>query len=105
MRLILASCLILGGALLGGVFPGAALAFHVAAGSGLSGSAGEVVCFAANLVFGVGGAVCGGLVAQSSQQGTRWRYSILFAVIIGLAAGTAGYLWCDWALSHAEPPL
>jgi hypothetical protein len=105
MRLIFASCLILGGAVAGGVFPGGLLAFFLAVGSGLSGSAGEIFCFVVNLVFGIGGAFCGGLFARVIRPGARWGYNVLFPTIAGLVTGAAGYFWLEWAISHAEPPL
>jgi hypothetical protein len=105
MRLILASCLTLGGAITGGIFPGAILAFCWVANSGLSGSAAELLCFATNLGFGVGGAFCGKLYGRAIQPTASWWYNFLFPAVVGLMAGAVGYFWLDWALSHAETPL
>jgi hypothetical protein len=104
MRL-LASGLIVGGAVLGGVFPGAVLALFLAAGSGLSGSAAERVCFGVNLLLALGGAFCGGHLARVFQLGVGWRYMVPFSALAGLIAGLVGYLWFDWVLSYANPPL
>jgi hypothetical protein len=105
MRQFLSSCLVLGGAVAGGVFPGALIAWCLVASSRLSGSAGEACCFVANLIFGVAGALCGSLLARWIYPGATWRYNVLLVVVSGLAAGSTGYLWLDWVVSHAELPL
>jgi hypothetical protein len=105
MRNFLAYLLVVIGAFFGGVFPGSGLAFTVACGTRMSGIAGEFICFATNLAFGVAGAFCGNVATRTIKpDATRFSY-LLFPIVSGVIAGVAGYFWFDWALSHAEPPL
>jgi hypothetical protein len=30
---------------------------------------------------------------------------VVVPTVLGVVGGVAGYLWFDWALSHADPPL
>jgi hypothetical protein len=91
----------LAGAVLGG-FPGGLAAFFFAAGTG----GGEVVCFTANLLFGVGGAFVGTLLEKEIRGQSKLRFTeIVLPVFLGVVCGIAGYLWLDWAVSHADPPL
>jgi hypothetical protein len=106
MRLFVPSCLIVTGAVLGGIIPGASCAHTCApALGGLLGSDGKVIWFATNLVFGVGGAFYGGLCGRGIQPTPKWWFIILFSIIAGLVAGAAGFLWWAWMLSLAAPPL
>jgi hypothetical protein len=92
-------CLV--GALIGG-FPGAVLAFFFAVGTGT----GEAGCWLANLIFGVGGAYAGMLQAIAIRGQNRIRVvEVVLPAFLGLLCGMIGYVWFDWAISHADPPL
>jgi hypothetical protein len=103
MKLLFPMCL--AGAVIGG-FPGGIIAFFFAAATGISGSAGEAICFIVNLLLAVGGAFAGMLLARVIRGQPKVRIGeIVLPVFLGGFCGIAGYLWLDWAISHAEPPL
>jgi hypothetical protein len=92
----------LAGALVSGFLPGSFIAFSFAASSG----GGEVLCCALNIGFGVGGALVGSLIAKLADGLTRFRpLEVAIPVAIGALVGAIGYVWADWVLSHANPPL
>jgi hypothetical protein len=98
-KLIFSLCLV--GALIGG-FPGAVLAFFIAAGTG----SGEAVCCVANLVLSVGGAYAGMLLAKAIRGQDRFRVvEVVLPAFLGLLCGIIGYAWFDWVVRHADPPL
>lgn len=117
MRFIFTFCLILGCAAVGGVFPGSFVALLLARSIGCGGALGEAICFFANLALGIAGAFCGLFYARLGwaffslfsnrplDLDERLRRYIPLAVIVGLIAGAAGYLWFDWVLRNADPPL
>ena len=92
------------GAILGGGFPGSLMAFFFAVATGISGSQGEAICLAVNLVLGVVGSSAGCRQARVSR-GLRFDGSISSAARAGIVAGVVGYFWLDWEISHADPPL
>jgi hypothetical protein len=63
------------------------------------------VLLAANLIFGVGGAIVFCLLAEGIKPDGARRFPVIVAILTGVVAGLVGYVWLDWALSHAEPPL
>src|SRR5690349_20974247 len=98
MKVLFPLCLI--GALLGG-FPGAFLAFVSAAGFG--GPEGETICCITNVILSVCGALCGMLWAKAIQDQPRIKVvEVVLPVCLGLICGIAGYMWLDWAISHAD---
>jgi hypothetical protein len=105
MRQWLAVSLTLVGATIGGGFPGAWCAFSFSAGTGIGGSRGEAICFIANVILGIGGALCGMLSAKALKGTAFQRIDIVLPILLGSISGMAGYFWCDWAISHADPPL
>jgi hypothetical protein len=85
--------------------PGSLIAFFFAVATGVSGSEGEAICLAVNLVLGVAGASCG-MLAGKSLQGTAFRWAdLVLPLVLGLVAGAVGYFWLDCAISRADPPL
>ena len=89
------------GAVLGGVYPGAFIAFIWTCTTGS-----ETICFVTNLLLGVSGAFLGMQTAKAFQPQNRFpTVQIIFPLFLGLMCGIIGYLWADWAISHAEPPL
>lgn len=64
-----------------------------------------MLCFIANLIFGLGGAFCGSALACAVRPNARWQFYLLFPFVAGLVASVIGYQWLDWAISHADPPL
>jgi hypothetical protein len=102
-KLLFPLCLL--GALIGGI-PGGVLAFYFAAGTGIGGFAGEVICCVANLIFSVGGAFIGILFAKAIRGPSRIEViEVVLPIILGLLCGIIGYAWLYWAISHADPPL
>lgn len=105
VRVFLPILLTLAGAILGGGFPGSLVAFFFAVATGVSGSQGEAICLAANLVLGVVGASSGMLAGKTIQRASFRRFDVVLPLVLGLVVGMVGYLWLDWAISHADPPL
>ena len=105
MKRLLPICLGLVGAMVGG-FPEAVVAFHLAVGTGISASPGEAICYVANLLLSVGGAFVGMRLGRAILGQERLKaVDVLLPILLGLICGTVGYLWLDWAISHANPPL
>jgi hypothetical protein len=95
----------LAGAVIGG-FPGALVAFFFAAGTGIGSSAGEAICFTVNVLLGLGGAFSGMLLAKAIRSQPKIQFTeIVLPVFLGVHCGIAGFVWLDWAISHADPPL
>ena len=91
VRKILAVFMVLAGAEIGGGFPGAFLAFYIAAKTGISGSHGEAAMLCINVFLGVAGAACGLViwkrVGRTEFRDTDW----ILPITTGLAAGIIGY--------------
>jgi hypothetical protein len=105
MRRLISGVLMLIGAGIGGVFPGAFLAFSAAAQTGLSGNTGEALCLLVNLFLGIGGGLLGLIASGAIFYPTVRRSDVIARIVIGLITGAGGYVWCYWAISHADPPL
>jgi hypothetical protein len=105
MMRLLPVVLAIAGAILGGGFPGAVLAFFFAAATGVGGAPGEVVCLVANLLLGAGGAFCGMLTGKTIQESQLRWVDVGLSCLMGLIVGAVGYSWLVWELRHADPPL
>ncbi len=103
MKLLFLMCLL--GALVGG-FPGAILAFQIAAFTNVGGAAGEAIWCITTICLSVGGAFFGMLFAKAIRCQERFQsIEIILPLVLGLLCGISGYMVIDWAISHAEPPL
>jgi hypothetical protein len=93
------------GALIGG-FPGAVLAFFIAAGTGKGGLTGEAICCLSTLVFSGAGAFIGILFAKAIRGEHRIRADdVTLPAVLGVICGLTGYALFYWVISHADPPL
>jgi hypothetical protein len=105
MRKLVPICLVVAGAGIGGIFPGAITAFFVAVSTGIDGLGGEAVCLTANLLFGVVGAVCGKVAGQGAEQKAFRGVDLMVPITLGLVCGMIGFIWLYYVISYADPPL
>lgn len=103
MKQLFLLCLL--GALVGG-FPGAICAWFFTAGTGISGTTGEAICFIVNMLLSAGGAFIGMFLAKAIRGQGRVQYAdITLPVALGVLCGSIAYTWLYWAITYAEPPL
>ena len=81
------------GALLGGVCPGASVAFLIAAAIGAKGERGIAVWISANLLLAVGGSLLGMAAAKWYSGRAVRRNEFAIGIVVGLVAGAIGYGW------------
>ena len=106
MRRVVASCLIVVGAILGGIYPGAVVRSTwrraaVSMGRMRRGSASLPTSpSGARLVLSYGGAA-----SLLLGLAVRWWLVMPLAVVVGLARRRGRVLWAALVLAHADPPL
>jgi len=93
MKWLLPMCLI--GALIG-AFPGAVVAFFIAADTSIGSSGGEIICCLANLTLSICGAFVGMFSAKATRGQPRFQIvEVVLPIVLGFICGLTGYLWLD----------
>jgi hypothetical protein len=98
-------CFVLVGAFVGGVFPGALLAFSFASASGVHGDDAETACLIINLFLGAAGSFVAFLVGTALAETKVRVVPAAASLILGLLAGMGGYYWALCEINHADLPL